>query len=295
MRLFEETLGKGSVLAIARHGGWRRLARRTNAGVETGRLWEVLDLPLRFSPFAFELCRWLTTVPLMHARPLALAATPRTSGDDLLCMFACALVEGELLEQAVAQRAGVARSALAWLACPRMLAERNDVETASAAAFERLVTEAPVVLEGLADELARRAIAFERALVEVRDPAELVRLARAREITLGWLVDAVARADRWDLVTFIVEANRAVVNLEPRQLDKAAPLRDRAEARRAAGGHLRILARLGRRHEELRLVRHFDEDYGLAQLLLARWEPLGNDGFRHAAELLERLDTLPGD
>jgi hypothetical protein len=208
-------------------------------------------------------------------------------------MFVCALVEGELLEQAIAQQPGIGASALAWLACPRMLAEANEVPSASA--FERLVVEAPVVLEGLSDELARRAVAFERALAKTREPAEVVRLARARETTLGWLVDAAAQKERWDLLTFIVDASREVLALEARPLDKSASLHDRAEARRAAGAHLRILARIGRQHDKMRLLRHFDENYEVAQLLLARWEPLGNDGFRRAAELLERPGSLLGD
>jgi hypothetical protein len=292
MRLLRDTLAKGSVLALARGGGWRKIARRAGAGVEVGRLWEVAEPQLRFSHFAFALCRWLTCVPLLQARPPLLAAVPRTGGDELVAMFACALVEDELLERVVAWN--LAPSALAWLACPRMLAEAEDAPP-PAVAFERLVAE-PVVLEGLSDELARRAVAFERALSRTSDPAEVVRLGRAREAALGALVDAAARADRWDLVSFVVEAGREIVgwNVEHR-LDPSTPLGDRAEARHAAGAQLRVLGRIGRRHEELRLVRHFDEDYGLAQHLLARWEPLGNDGFRRAAELLERQATLPGD
>jgi hypothetical protein len=146
----------------------------------------------------------------------------------------------------------------------------------------------------------------------VVDPRELRILGAAREANLGALVDACAprlvrvgqETARWDLVTFMVDATASLLGGSgpgavhaPRwvaTLDTDASLGERAEARRAAGAHLRVLARLGKRHEQARHASFVDDGYDVAQLLLARWEHLGNHGFSRAADVLAGLEAIDG-
>lgn len=307
LRLFEETLALGGAQALARLGGWRRVGRITAEGVKVGRLWEVHHAsPLAFSGYAFKLCQWLVTQPLGPGKLAPFNARPTLPGDELVAYLTCALVDGQALARRVAAQPGVRAAALPWLGFPAMLGGASALDDAGAEhlrpRFAALVGDGAVVLEGVSDDLTRRAVAFERAKATVYSPAELLRLGEARERTLALLLDVLERVDRRDLATFLVDAaaqllprsltGTAAAQHLTRELDPAVPLRDRAAAVRASGAHLRQLGRLARYHEVLRHVRHFDEGYTEAQHLLSRWEHLGSDGFSRAAEALTELESL---
>jgi hypothetical protein len=74
-------------------------------------------------------------------------------------------------------------------------------------------------------------------------------------------------------------------------LSSTSPLRERGEARRAAGALLRALARLRAWDAEHRSVRFFDDDYPQAQRLVKDWERFGDAGFRQAERLLSELEN----
>lgn len=319
MRVLEDTIAKGCALALARLGGWRRVARvTTTAGgeraVATGRAWEVHPIAgpaLDFSPYTFELFRWLLTAPLGDPKPAPFTlSAPATAGDELVTYLVCALVEGRAVAPTVAAQPSVQRSALAWLGFPRLFAEAAASTSARPSpptprAFTRLLERGgALVLDALGDDLARRAVAFERHRARVQEPVRLRALSELRQAALDSYLDAVLAAGRDDLASFVVDAatvllpravpTDAVASLWIAELDKAAPLRDRADARRASGAHLRALARLAQRRRELALVRFIDEGYDVAQVVLARWERIDNDGFSRAAEVLARLESLEG-
>ena len=297
MRLLEDTLAKGCALTLARAGGWRSIPRVGTDGVKPARLWEAHPAALAFSPFSFELLRWLVTQPLIRPTRIAFDSRPRTGGDELLAYLTCALVEGHALEPVIAEQPGVRMAPLAWLGFTRMLVgtegKAHDVEGPTAGDFERLLENGAAVVEGLGEDLARRAAHFEQRNGELHDPLVLRKVAEARSRALGLFVDGVEKKNRWDMATFLVDAGPA---LSPRteNLDPSSPLGDRVAARRAAGGHLRVLGRLAQAHENAKVVRFFEEDYGAAQALLARWESFGNSGFSCAAEALAHLDGLDG-
>lgn len=308
MRLFEEALAVGGAGALARLGGWKRQARSTTAGVRAGRLWEVRpEPPLAFSSYSFELCQWLVAQPLgsfgKKATVAPFRATPRRSGDQLVAYLVCALVEGAPVEARVAEQPGVRAAALAWLGFPAMLGAVGDASgDLGPPSLEALVREGSVVLEGVSDDLARRAVMFERAKASVGSPAKLARVGAARGHVLGLLLDAVERANRWDLSTFLVDAAVALLPstvsaavaaaqlVSP--LDASTSLRDRSAALRESAAHWRHLARVGRHHETLRGVRHFDEGYEDAQMVLSRWEGFGSEGFSRAADALAVFESL---
>ena len=291
MRLFEEALAKGCVRALARLGGWRRVHRLGPGGPRPRRLWEDRPAPeLSFSPYPFELCRWLASEPMDEERtPSLFTRAPETAADELFAYLACAMFEGEWVEPLAAAQPGLRRSALARLGFPRMLAPDDATDVA------RLVRAGDFVLDALQDDLARRAVAFERFKAALRDPSELRDVCRAREADLDALVDACEAAGRWDLASFVAEAAVAIIGMPTiSRLDPISSLRARSEARRAAGAHLRVLGRLAKRHEAARVAHFTDEDFDAAQLVLARWERLGNHGFSRAADVLAGLEALDG-
>ncbi len=290
MRVFEDTLAKGCVRVLAREGGWRNIARRTGSGVTTGRLWQTRAAKLTFSKFTFELCRWLVSQPLGGGEKFELLRTePKTNGDELVAYLACALVEEQAVERVVAAQPGVRASALAWLGFTRMLGT-TDGAVCAASKLEALPKD-DVLIEGLELDLARRAGRFERDVQVVREPQRLLALGRTRETILDAFVGACLSADRLDLATFLVESAAAASLPKKFGLDRAASLRDRLEAQRAAGAQLRVLGRLAREHEKARMTSFIDEGYATAQLLLARWEHVGKDGFDRAAAALSQLES----
>ncbi|HET9621900.1 MAG TPA: hypothetical protein VFP84_11065, partial [Kofleriaceae bacterium] len=78
----------------------------------------------------------------------------------------------------------------------------------------------------------------------------------------------------------------------PEALDPATPLAVRAEARRAAGGLLYGVLRWAAWDTEHRGVRFLDDDYAIAQRLLARFEPIGAAGADRAQAWLADLAAL---
>jgi hypothetical protein len=318
LRLFEETWALGSVRAVARLGGWRRLPRwaPTSSGSVVGRLWEAYPPPaLSFSSFTFELCRWLVTTPLdaPDARPLE--TPPRTMGDELVAYLACAWFDRQALERSVAEQPAIRASVLAWLGFPRMLGSagtpaRGGQDTSREAAstaedcaivperMDALVRDGAVVVHGLEGDLTRRAVDFERYQAEAVLPSTLRRLGEAREVVLDAFVSSLERAGRLDLAAFLVDAaaklleSRGESRLAP--LDPASPLGKRAAAWRAAGAFWRAIGRLGRHHSAARHVGFVDEGYDAAQLLLVRWEGLGNVGFSRAGDVAEAFVALEG-
>jgi hypothetical protein len=297
LRLFEETLARGCAQALARLGGWRRQSRVVSGRVETGRLWELRrESPLGFSPYVFELCRWLVREPLGASHVAPFSTRPTHPGDELVAYLACSWFEGQPLEQRLAEQPGLQASALAWLGFPGMLSRAKDGCTCDPARVDALVREASVVVEAVSDDLARRAVALERRNASTTSTAHLRAVGDARDRTLGLFVDALSQTGRWDLATFLVDATVDLRFVDDAQrLDTSASLRDRAEARRAAAAHFRHVVRLGRHYEELRQVRHFDEGYSAAQQLLSRWETVGSAGFARAAERATAATALdPG-
>src|SRR5437763_14917803 len=66
IELIQDSLAKGCVLFLARHGGWRRERFLGDGKPRDGRLWErraIAELGLHFSRHALELLLWLTAPP----------------------------------------------------------------------------------------------------------------------------------------------------------------------------------------------------------------------------------------
>ncbi len=300
LRVLQDTLSKGVVLALARRGGWRWAGFLHDGRPVAGRLWGRHPAPaLHFSPVSARTLLWLLEQPLASGAPGPLAATgPLTVADELLLYLCCDLVAGTPCAPALATQAVFRGSALCWLGFPELLgAERPpDAGELGAARFGALLADRAWALEALQADLTRRWILIERGKSAVASPDSMKALGRAQEAVLEAFLDAVDAAGRRDLAGFLLDAGKALVGAPAARwvegLSREASLSARAEASRASGAFLRGLGRLARWDAEHRAVRFIDDGYEVAQHLLARWEGFGEAGFLRAQALLGELFSL---
>lgn len=292
MTLLEETLARGVALQVLRGGGWRQERKL--------RVWERTALPpLAFQASSFQLLQWMLKTPMAEAGTTAL---PGKGGqgwaDEALLALALTLVTETHCERAFASQARVRASALCWVLQPAALA-RAEALGADGPAIE-LSPSAPLtfMLEAWQPTLARSWARMEAAKGETADPAELSRVGRAQDAVLGALVKAADAAKRRDLLGFLVEAGAQVIHPKlkgddyVRNLTPTAPLRDRTEARKAAGAFLKALGTLRAWDQEHRAVRFFEgDDYDKAQAMVGAWGVLGDQGFREAERVLSELEN----
>ncbi len=305
MRVLTDTLAKGVVKMLARLGGARPRVRPDTGSTRRARVFDVRPVPaIAFGPYTFELIRWLTNTPLgARSGAVPFEAAPQTLGDELCAYLALRLVEGERLVRTMASSPGL-RTPLTWLGYARILARHADASASVPPMHALLATDASrIVVECLAGDLGRRwtaMAAWDTSDVVAADDA--LRINQLERAALDGFLDAVDTANRWDLATFVIDAATRVLppGVRPRDVAvRAAPrvvatgsLRARTESRQRAGALFHALGRLGRKRDELALVRFIDEGYDVAQATLASWEIFGRDGFTRAASVLSMLASL---
>lgn len=298
MALLRQILGRGVVKVLAQLGGAHARRRPGHAG--RVRVFDVRTPPaLAFGPWTFEVLRWLTTAQLGAREPgLPFTMAPVKLGDQIVAYLILRLVQGRRLERAVASAPGLA-CPLTWLGFPRMLARHQ----AAAPGLLDLLDGADgrTLVECLELDLARRWAEPwpEDDLV----PADIAgRMMTAERAVLADLVEGIARAERWDLAQVLVDAGvRALppglsardiaLRFVPRIVAEG-PLRSRMEARQRSGALLHALERIGKKRDELGLVRFIDDDYDTAQTLLASWEILPREAPARAEAALALIGSL---
>ncbi|MEJ7604645.1 MAG: hypothetical protein WKG01_42725, partial [Kofleriaceae bacterium] len=254
-------------LALWHRGGTR--LRTSLTGVR-GRLWDRYEpLPLTFTPASVHLIRWLvstpfsappSTLPSLHAMPLAL-------GDQVLVYLTLDAVRDTPAMRVIAAQPFVRSTPLAWLGfCA-------DLAGAAVPTFDSLVTGAgPVVVEALAEELAKRWQATELAKRAQVDPAALIAVGEAQDRVLGGFMSACETVRRRDRAGFVIDAAAPLIerNLAPvpGRLDPGSPLSTRAQARLAAGSLLRAIVRWADWDLQHRSIRYIDDDYAIAPRML---------------------------
>ncbi|WP_426751232.1 hypothetical protein [Myxococcus sp. Y35] len=295
MHVLRDTLAKGSVLALARCGGWRRQRALHDGAVRSGRMWERHAPPaLHFSPVTLHTLRWLLEQPLLKygAAPLEVEGTP-TSADALFLYLCCRLVAGTPCAPTLGAQPLFRRSALCWLGFPEQFGPKPPELTA--ADFAPLLADGAWLLDALRPELARRWRGLEESKRGLSSPSEALALGTAQEAVLAAYLDAVDTAGRRDLASFLIDAARPLLEQPASRwvegLSRSATLASRAEAARAAAAFLRALSRLSRWDAEHRAVRFFDDGYETAQLLLSEWGAFGEAGFRRAEDHARELGT----
>lgn len=302
MGVLKDTLAKGVVKILMRLGGARRRRRPDIAATAPLRVFEARPVPkLAFSPYTFELVRWLTVTPLADDGP-SFEHLPRTLGDELCAYLALRLVEGSRLERRVASSPGL-RTSLTWLAYARPLA-RHGTDANEPTLDAILSTEdRRTIVECLERDLARRWTSSARwDARDVVDAALATRIGASERAVLDAYLDQVEALTRWDLATFVIEAAadvlppgasaRDVANRAAPRVRPEGTLRARTEARQSAGALFRAAARLGRTYEKLALVNFIDDGYETAQATLSLWQTFGRNGFARAEAVVTALAAL---
>ncbi len=287
-RLLSDTLSRGAVLGLVRHGGWR--------AEPGGRLWDRYPpLPLAFTPNSVRLLQWLLRTPLgeLDVQPLVIHGA-FTLAEQVLVTTLLDALRGTGCEGALAKQAAVRESPLAVLAHAAELARAEPLEAVPA--FDPQVLALPI--EGLRSLLTRSWVAAEKGKHDIDQPATLRRMGDAQGRVLDAFLTAVEAVPTRPLASFLIDAAadwfrvpRTVDDLL-RSLSTDAPLRERVDARRHAGAFLRRLERLRAWDQEHRSIRFIDDYYDVAQALVRAWERLGETGFASAAQLVAELDSL---
>lgn len=294
-RLLHQTLAAGTVLALARGGGWRAgqwLDGR--GGVASGRLWERHPAPrLTFGPATVDTLSWLLGAGA-EGRPKLSPRGKLHLGDELvLALAGDLLLSTHLAEQFFAQPLA-RRSGLLWLMHPLGMAQSGEA-CVGATLAPWTTAGGAMVVEALTPTLAKRHQAMFLAAPHFTEAADVIKVGGTVTVVLEAML---ANRARPDLATFFVDA--CVGALDSLALDaQLAPslsprtsLGERSRAVESAGSWLRGLLRLQRLADAARGVSYIDDDYVASQLVLRRWEALSADRLQKAEALLGRLTQL---
>jgi hypothetical protein len=283
-----DTLARGTVLGLARQGGW--------LNGPGGRGWDRHGpMPLTFTSNTVRLLQWLLRTPLGEAEvtPLTLRGS-FTLAEQVLVTLLLDALRGTGCDGALARQAPVRESPLVVLAHAAELARVAPLEALPP--FDLKALAGPV--DGLRVLLGRSWLAAEKAKRDVDQPAVLYRMGAAQSAVLHAFFGATAEVPLRPLATFLVDAGAAFFTQRRtsddlvRALPPDAPLRERVEARRSAGAFQRALGHLRTWDQEHRSIRFIDDGYDVAQALVKDWERLGEQGFNAAAQLVTELDAL---
>ena len=287
LRILEDTLGKGAVLWLTRHGAWR------------DRLWKKRAPPgFSFESATLQLLQWLLEQPLGHenANPLRLlrASSP---GCELLLLAALDASLETAAERQLAAQPAVRASVLCRLAFPVSMA----LVTAEGTPEPFVLDDArDFAVEALQPPLAKWWRAGERLKARLLLPADVLRCGLAQARVLDQLLGWAEANDKRERCTFLLEALAPLLHEKTTAADFVAPfderlpLRERQAARRAAGAALQGIARLQVWDEQARAVRFIDDGYEAAQARVKAYEALfGPRRFAIARRVRDELEALP--
>lgn len=287
LRVLEDTLGKGAVLWLTRHGAWR------------DRLWDRRAPPaILFESATVQVLQWLLEQPLSHesAGPLRLLQSSSLGLELLLLATLAAAVETPA-ERQVACQPAVRASPLCRVAFPVSLALVGGADATAPLTFDPAQDFA---LEALQPSLAKWWRAGERLKARLLMPADVTRCGMTQARTLDQLFAWADANDKRERCTFLLEAMAPLLHEKATAADFVAPfeerlpLRERHGARRAAGAALQGIARLQSWDEQARTVRFIDDGYEAAQLRVKTYESVfGPARFRIAQRVRDELEALP--
>ena len=293
VELVQDTLAKGCVQWLARHG-WMRERFLSNGSVVEGRLWERTlphELGLAFSAHTLELLVQLvsgtvgTRVPKVEELAL---------GDRLLMSLAFNVLRhtdpGEKLR---IQWLPLHQDGLCRLAFLEELIEgaqrfRIDWQTWTTGSGAS-------ILEALQGWLAERWTEVEDRKASINTVARMRKIGATQTRVFGEYLDALAQAERRDLARCFLETAQRLLHNQPtaqkwlRSLDVS---KERIANRQAiyadAFAFLRHLERLQDWQRQALSVSYFDDGYAASQLWKADWERYGGDEIGERAGVILR-------
>jgi hypothetical protein len=290
--LVSEALIAGSILYLARVGGWRRDRFLRDGQARDGRLWErtaPADLALRFSADSIDWLLWLTAQrPDDVASPPALPPDRLTPADQLLLFLSYAALRDSEFTLHLRLIPAIAANSLIRLAFP------DDFVTASAtphfdSCFEGVGV---AILEAHEHWLAERWIDIERHKREIGDWPALAALGHEQERILIAFGASAESAERPDLLRFLLRVAVAVLPADVSrdhfcgglQGTGPAKLAERIDVLRRAVAVPRYVLRLRDWERRARSIGYLDEGYATSQTWLADWERFGGDELAKRAE-----------
>jgi hypothetical protein len=279
---------------------WRRGGTAPGASIRgeevvRGRLWErYAPVGLAHTRATLMLLKWLVSTPFAAAPSTypVLPAMQLAIGDQVVLYLALDASRGTQAQIGLAMQPFTKSSGLAWLGYAHHIEGVPDPGV-----FDALTSGAgAIVVEALTGEIGKRWRSMEIAKRSIRDPQRLATVGAAQDQTLQGFMAACDRAKRRDLAVFVIDAIEPLlaknVGPMPPPLDPTAPLSVRAAARVAAGSLIRGLLKWRDWNNEHRSVRFIDDGYQAAQLLLHRFEKVGNHGAELASGWLGQLSSL---
>lgn len=305
VRLAQDTLAKGLVLALVKSGGWRDERYLRGGEPVRGRVWERVPLDerrLQFSEHPLRFLIWLTAErPADTKEPWDVPPGKLTAGDELFFATAFdALREIPDAGPAVAAKEAFRGNPLCWLYGP---GEFAGDEPAPPDFAPWTTGSRAAVLECLQHSLAQRWLRSDRAKGQIGDWNRMRQQGRAEFAALSSFLAAADAAGRPDLARFVLRAASAVL-LGPGEVTPAfwtgglqghgpQRLADRLDTQRAALALPRQLAALQVWDRKARSVGYFDEGYAASQLWKADWEAArGDEAAAVTRRVLDQLEPL---
>lgn len=287
----QDTLSRGTVLALARAGGWAQGSQ--------GRLWDYAALPrLEFTGNVIRLLQWVLKTPLSeHGHPPLSLDKPLTPAEEVFVVLLLQRIKGLPGEQTLAEQPVLRSAPLVLLAHAGTLARAAVMPEVLPPL--RLADHA-VYVSALLDLMAKSWARDESVKGELERTDELTRIGQTQTAVTGQLYSLIEGSlTHRALAGFLIDAAGHALRV-PRtaneltgSLNATAPLRERMEARKQAASLMRALARLRTWDAEHRAMHFLDDGFDRGQALIKDWSSLGELGFRAAEQLVTALDALP--
>jgi hypothetical protein len=296
VELVQESLGKGCLLYLVRAGGWRRDRFLRDGQPRDGRLWDRSppeEMALVFSRHALEFLIWITSqLPADADPPLRLADADLTPADRLLLFMAYEALRDTEAAAPLRAKPAFANHGLLRLAFP------DDYAGTSAEPdfAPWVVGFGAAMMEALQPWLTARWVKLVRGQAHVGDWPALAAQGTEEERVLTAFTAATEKANRPDLIRFILHAAGTLLPPDVQAsaffagLQGTGPpkLADRLDVHRRALALPRHLERLQAWKHRARGVGFLDEGYAVSQLWKGDWERLNGDELTDRARSLVR-------
>ena len=212
--LVADSLAKGCMTFLVRAGGWRRDWFLHDGQPRDGRLWErwgPANLGFAFSSHTLEFLIWITAHrPGDRTPSLELPSDQLTPADRLLLFLSYDLIRETDAGPALRAVPAIAQDGLIRLACAEDFAGIPKIAGPEFAPW--LTGLGAAMFEALQPLLCDRWVTMERQKAQIGDWTALRDLGLVQEQVLTAFVEAVEKADRPDLVRFLLRAAAAVLS-----------------------------------------------------------------------------------
>ena len=303
VELVQQSLANGTVMLLARRGGWLQQRHLRGDQIREGSLWQRSkpeELGLTFSAASLDFLIWLTATNIELETDFwePPSGGPLTLGDQFL-LHRAARALGDSQHTHPWYASDVFRdNTLIALTQPQQFAVAEVVPQPD---FDPWLTGiGGCVLEAMQDDLAESWNAVEQDKRRISNNDLMLQLGRVQEEVLNRLFDAAEKHGRRDLCRFLLQALHQVVGPRSERDHWVALLRtdelrlaQRTELYESASAFLRSASRLRHWHTRSLGVGYFDEGYAESQLYKSLWESTSaEESFGHADRVIGELSSF---